>query len=399
MSSYMVNEAAHNVLTYSIFETVNDIINANMSSVQNRGGGSFINEDGDIYIPLNMPSDPNQEAIPRFLKRGDSLTGSNIEFSDFRGRFLSDNITTLKFNKSISLAVLLEQLASDKTIYGCLLKSGSFIINPLHPMLSFMIVAGLITLPEEGELHIFPYSQEGMNKVPNSDSNAMRDYKKEYEKFFALAPNIILDEQQIRHEPIIDESQLEMISARPLWSELRKVNVRVRRTITSTGDNPGGILVPLQIAADGILTPYYGVAAIDDPTSSVRGYNLSPMRTGNINRGASRMLERQSGNVCTGDENSSRKSGWLTLSRVNLNSMFYGTIVNTSETFEFVESSKQICKEIWSAVAAKERAELQEAIGETVTVEEQAELQEAIGETVPETTSETNPETGVEEVA
>lgn len=351
-----INNAAHSVLSYALFESINDIISANQTE-SSEAGASFIDAQGNIYIPFNISTDPNQTNIPFFAKNDRGTTGDRISFQSFKSEFLDDNITTLRYNQSISLRVLLKQLSADRGTYGCLLKAGNFVINPMHPMVAFLIAAKLIEIPAEGELHIFPFSESGVRRMPTSETTAMTKYKDNFKKFFALAPNIIIDEQKVRMEPSIDSMALENLSEKPLWSELSRVNVRVRRTVTSSGDKPEGLIVPLQMAVDGLLTPYYGVANVDAPTADVRGFSCSPMVTGNINASTSNQLDRSSHNVCTGDENSSRKSGWLTLSRVNLNSMYFNGIVASNDVFEFIEASKQISHDIWSTLADAEAAE------------------------------------------
>ncbi len=195
-----------------------------------------------------------------------------------------------------------------------------------------------------------------MTTLRNSYNAAtVERYKQEHEKFFALAPNIVLDEQKVTMEPILDERQLELLSERPLWSDIERVSITVRRNVQSSGDKPEGIIIPLQIAADGLLTPFYGVAYVDDPTRSVRGFNSSPMMTGNINASSSDILRRNSGNVCTGNENSSRRSGWLTLSRINLNSMFHGSIIQQKNVLNYVLASKKVAGEVWSTIAQGEQ--------------------------------------------
>lgn len=354
--TYGVDNQAHSVLAFAMFESINDILESNATRTSERET-TFVDREGNMYLPLNEKADPADGRLPVMCKHSDkTLRGRFMGFADFRSQYLGDDITSIRYNKNINVAILLQQLAADRNTYGVLLKAGEFIINPLHPMIAFMIAAKLIEIPEEGELHIFPWNTSALrDKVPAADfdNEATRFYYEEFNKVYAMAGNIIAGEQIVGHNPVIDEHYLEMLTTRPVWTETGKVNVRVNRQIIKSGDHPVGLLVPFQIAADGIFTPYYGMGAVDDPTSSVRGFNLTPMKSGNFNTNRDEALTRvHSGNVCTGSNSSSTKRGWLTLSRVNLGSMFYGDIINVDETFEYLHSAKKASADIWSAIVA-----------------------------------------------
>jgi hypothetical protein len=121
--------------------------------------------------------------------------------------------------------------------------------------------------------------------------------------------------------------------------------------------------------------PYYGIIAIDNPTgANATGFNLTPMISGNIhqkyrNSGESYARNRQNNaserNICTGSESLTSVKGWFTLSKVNINSMFFGEIIEEgARGVIYADIAKKISAEIWKAISEAKEQELTETLEE-----------------------------------
>jgi hypothetical protein len=125
--------------------------------------------------------------------------------------------------------------------------------------------------------------------------------------------------------------------------------------------------------ANTTVTPYYGVAYVTDPRDSqAKGYSVTSMLSGNFNMrfGDTAMNHRpEEGGVCTGDRMRTSLSGWLTLSRVTTNSMYYEDIISMPEAFYFTQASKEIANELWKSSMEEEDKAMEEAIDSAETEE------------------------------
>jgi hypothetical protein len=195
-------------------------------------------------------------------------------------------------------------------------------------------------------------------------------YIKDYEKFFSISPDIIRDPVTIRQRAGINEYNITSLIEDPF---VENINAAIKITKEDSGradlEKIKSIVVPHQLIVDGTLSPYYGISCIKDPTSSnVIGAGLGPMTTGNISQchdEGSRTFKRfqNSGstcNVCTGSENAAVPRGWFTLSRVNLDSMYYSDVISLDYVFPFIKASKQIAADIWKVQVEEEEKHLEE---------------------------------------
>lgn len=339
----------------------------------------FINDKGDIYLPYSRkygPLESGQDRLPMFNPNGDedARMGNLIEFQSFSDKYIDNQVTTISFNATISLATLLRQLSGDPDIYGVVLqKSGErnqFALNPLHPMVAFMIVSGLYKLPVEGKLHVFSYNALGKTSSKTDSANDKRKieaYIKDYESFFALSGDIVRNPVTVKQTAVISDTTLENISDSPLIENIMDVDIVINRTSSEHNDisTIKALIIPNQLIVDSTLSPYYGICNITKPTTGdMRGCSLSPMGTGNINRSASSgdryrsSLNSGTSNVCTGSENAGSTRGWFTLSRVNLGSMHYQRVLDEDEVFPFIQASKDISHGIWKVVEEKDAARI-----------------------------------------
>jgi len=350
------------ILAHSLIMSVQDIIDK-YTSDEVQEGNQMLNQDGDIFIPLNIVPSVPDNALPKFSRVRDD---GRVSWERLRNACKND-ITTIEYNSdAIDIGVFLQQLAQNEGVYGCLLTTeDGFNINPLHPLIAFMYNANIIELPKTGKLHIFEWrdGSNGIDYFKNSISNEVleqktEEYFNELLKFLQLTPNIIMSQTVLERSVNINESDIRSMMEQPYISNLNSVNMSLQtRELSSNGIRPESLLIPLQKISSGISTPYYGLAYIKNPTGSSSGYNISPMMSGNINTSG----ETSAGSVCTGSENGSARSGWLTLSNINLNSMFYGDIVYRKSTYPYIMASKKFSAEIWGAYSARRNSQATEA--------------------------------------
>jgi hypothetical protein len=343
----------------------------------------FVNKKGDIYIPLSkryrIGSNEGSLRFPRFIPGGysnDPLFYNPMYFQDFKSKYLSPEVTTITYNRTLSIPTMIKQLAEEEKIYGVIIQSkdGDYAINPLHPLVAFLIAADLLKYPDEGKLHIFEWKERRFDSVKEAMNNSshIESYIKDYEKIFAMAPDIIKEPVVIKQRASIDNRDITALIEEPFVENINTVIKVIKNSEGSTNlTNIKSLVIPHQLIVDGTLSPYYGLSNIFSPTdSSITGYGLGPMVTGNISQshdGGNRKYSSfqnssNSGNVCTGSENSVVPKGWFTLSRVNLNSMYYSDVIDEENVFPFIKASKDISKDIWKLMEEESKQELEEAV-------------------------------------
>jgi len=351
------------ILAHSLIMSTQDAINK-YTSDEVQEGNQMLNQEGDIFIPLNIRPSITSDTLPSFSLVDDD---SKISWDKIRST-CKDAITTIEYNSdAIDIGVFLQQLAQNEGVYGCLLTTeDGFNINPLHPLIAFMYNANIIELPKTGKLHIYEWRNgiQGVNYfkeaiAPETLQSKTDEYFNELVKFLQLTPNIIMSPSIIERSVSVDKDQMLNMIERPQISSVNDVNLKINiREISQSGIQPESLLIPLQKISDGVSTPYYGLVYIEKPTKDNQvGYNISPMMSGNINES----YLRSAGSVCTGSENKAARSGWLTLSNVNLNSMFYGNILWKKSTYPYIMACKKFSAEIWGAYSAARNPQISDA--------------------------------------
>ncbi len=368
------------VLSYSLFNSAADIIKANTHEHVTSDQVQFVSKDGDIYFPMNTKLSFNStnasKKIPNFMIDGESTPMHMRNFSSFSSEYISNDITTIAYNKSVYLPTLLKRLARDPKTYGVIIQDGSnnrHMVNPLHPLVAFSITSGLMELPEEGNLHVFEWSTSSLRITEQtSDRKKKKEakfYESEYTKVFGMFQYLIRKPVKEKRTASISDDELRRLIESPLAEDINtRIDIRID---TNSGDdiNTKTIIVPTQLAISNMATPYYGLMYLNNPKmSNIKGYNMSPMLSGNLNQNlgsvgtfSDTIGNTGSGNVCTGSENSTGHRGWSTLSKVNINSMFNEDLVSTNGVIPFVETSKKIAGTIWEGIEADGLAELDAA--------------------------------------
>ncbi len=375
----MFNESMQGIstLSYALMNSVNDIIESNTFDQVVSDRSQFVSTDGDIYFPLSehiqVPGSRGTNKIPSFMPGGDSDEMRVRDFDRFRREYIADSITTVSYNRSISLPTLLKRLAQDPKTYGVIIQKGSYMVNPLHPLVAFSITSGLMELPEEGDLHIFEWQPSVQSKINDKNYNMFDTkvdfFKKEYPEVFGLFKYLIKKPTLEKRKATVSEDNIKRLIDLPLIDDINtEINIDISSN-DSTGDsNIKSIIVPTQLAIGNIATPYYGMLLLTDPKSNITGYNLTPMFSGNLNQEIEQTMtfndlnsRTHDGNVCAGSESSTSPRGWSTLSKVNLNSMFSENIVSVRDVVTFVEASKEISAVIWEGVEKESLDALEEA--------------------------------------
>jgi len=376
-------------LSFSLFSSVKDMIQKNTFESTADSSIQFINELGDIYIPYSRkfgPKESGDNKIPRFAPEGDGgkRFESPVYYQDFKRHYIDPNVTTINYNPSICLPTLLKQLSESPDVYGVVLQKKvgrkSFDINPLHPMVSFLIMSGLMELPDEGKLHVFEYNSSGKAKTANALESTQgkrltKSYMKDYEKFFAISGDIMRDPVKISQNASMRDSEISALIEDPFIENIQDITVNIKKN--SDDQNLSSIrslLIPNQLIMDGTVGPYYGISSITDPVNSrITGYGLGPMVTGNISmshndgrRSYNSFLgSADESNVCTGSETSTVPKGWFTLSKVNLNSMYYSDVIDSENVFAFIEASKKVSNDIWTVYDQQAKDKLAAALVDT----------------------------------
>ncbi len=378
------------VLSYSLFNSITDIIKANTIDDVVSDRSQFVGLEGDIYFPLNTALNfdrSDDRKLPTFMLDGDDTNLNLMTYSNFQEEYISKNITTVAFNKTVFLPTLLKRLAEDEKTYGVIIQDGNYMINPLHPAIAFSITSGLMEFPEKGNLHIFEWSDYAMRKYHNMTNRSKRKekefFEKEYKDLFATFKFLIRKPTVEKRRATIDDADIIKLIDSPL---IEDINTRINISINSS-DNEGttgikSVLIPTQLAIGNMATPYYGFMHLMNPTSSGgMGYNMSPMLSGNVNQSMCdaelfRDLARHTsdGNICTGSQSANTTRGWFTLSKININSMFGECIVAKNGLLSYVETSKSISGAIWHGIEQDKLAEMEavetpEAEEEEATVE------------------------------
>ncbi len=379
-------------LSFALFASLEDMVRRNTFEMISDTSVQFI-KNGDIYIPYTKKYNPVSSSsekkfsnfIPGHHEGNDPVKDNMCYFQDFKREYIERNITTVSYNKSISISSMLEQIAKEQSTYGVVLQyknSGgrwqSF--NPLHPMVAFLIMAGLMELPEEGKLHLFEFKSSQMSKATEFDSDDKKiidGFKKDYERFFEIAPNIHKEPVKLKQSATISQSTVSDIIDDPFVENIR-ATVEIHKDTTSASQTEGikSIIVPNHLIMDGTASPYYGIATVTSPSSgSMRGLALGPMATGNISlyhnedgryRTYSNFYETASDcNVCTGSESSSTPKGWFTLSKVNLDSMYYSDVIDMNHVFTFIQASKEVSAEVWELYNKEKQDQMEKDLKET----------------------------------
>lgn len=218
-------------------------------------------------------------------------------------------------------------------VYGMLINLGSDKrLNPLHPLVAQAISTGAIKLPETFEVIIYPMQKEQKIAQKGLETNVTAAVH---------ILNFVNEHGQTAREVIKPKNSLYSdISNLAKTTDPLNFTVEFQSKESSTMRN---VIIPVQFASDGVVTPYYGVIQSEHRDGGYRSQQLSPMLSGNIQTG-----DTSFGSTCTGDLSSSRYSSLHVLNGFNLNSAYFKEAVSNS-SLHWIKACQLISIEILCA--------------------------------------------------
>ncbi len=353
-------------LSYGLFESIASIIKSNSFEQVSSDRVQFVSTEGDIYFPMSAKlkfRSGDSKEIPDFMLDGDSTPLETMSYSDFQESYLSHDITTIAFNKTVFLPTLLKRLAQDPKTYGVIVENGDYMVNPLHPAIAFSITSGLMALPESGNLHIFEWSDMANRKFSRLSTRKKKKemdfYEAEFGKLFGAFQYLIKKPVTEKRTASVSDDELKRLVDSPLLEDINtRIDIRVDSNSDVGSKNIKSVIIPTQLAIGNMATPYYGFLHLTKPISSeICGYNFSPMMSGNVNQStceadtfADLSQRTGSGNVCAGSATANTPRGWTTMSKININSMFNDCIISQNGLMSFVKTSKKVSGAIWESI-------------------------------------------------
>lgn len=343
-------------------EEVNDIIQSEIGQTV-LSENSYGDDNGNLYFPL--ASHELHDMAPKF-ENVDSTRREPIEF--LRG-MLDRNVKTVGFDQAqgFDLESFLATLCTLNEVYGVLLKDDNnreYMINPLHPLTALAIKLGQVKLPQKGKLIIYNWSDSTLrNHNVNHDTRYKAGMEAKWMEFIGQSKNFIGKKVSERRLTVNRDDYLEQLSGFDSLKQLSlfgDINYREMNEVVDIKM----LLVPLQMAVGSIATPFYGVSYINNPTTSPRGYNTGYMISGNLKSS----YDSNGGDVCTGSLSNTRDTGWLTLNRINLDSMWYGNIVSTSKSdlIDFSFTAKYIASQFYKITEPEAEVEAEQSVEDRI---------------------------------
>jgi hypothetical protein len=191
-----------------------------------------------------------------------------------------------------------------------------------------------------------------------------------YTDLFDSFENLIKKELVVSQRARVRSKIIEDIIAEPFVEKIADMKMEIVKDDQSESSGAGNtktVIVPAQLTAQSTLMPYYGIIALALSNGGITGLNLTPMFSGNIKqeqgtRDTFQYLldDPYRNNVCTGSFNSLAPRGWRTLSRVNIDSMFSGGIIDANEVFIFADNSKKLASLLWKGIEEESLKEMEE---------------------------------------
>ncbi len=345
---------AHSLFDLILKEEIDDIVASQLQDAA-PSKNEFGDDDGNIYFPMSRSFNELKTEFGDFSFDRDfqmNSSSTSISMETFRSDFLESEVKTIAYTKKdIDLDKFLANIYKEPSIYGVLIQSNrrsDYLINPLHPLVAMSIKMGQLSLPEKGKIIVYSYRSPRMEENDFQPSRAFSEIRTEddlhnflnnhqnYSKIFDVYQKLIqLSKYFVTHVKVETELETNMDEYYDLISEsvdfisqlylVRKIHF----TEKSTQEKIQSMIVPFQAAISNMATPYYGVGFIDNPTSSEnKGYNIGIMASGNLRH---ERADFSDVSVCTGSRPRSKPTGWLTLSRVNLSSMWYANIITNDK--------------------------------------------------------------------
>jgi len=314
---------------------------------------NYGDDNGNLYFPL--ASHELHDQAPKF----EDVTSTRRNEIGFLREMLDRNVKTIAYDQDqgFNLEAFLSQLCTLNEVYGVLLKDANnseYMINPLHPLTALAIKLGQVKLPVKGKLIVYNWKDSILRDHGVShDTRYKATMEAKWMEFIGQSKNFIGKKVSERRLTINKDDYLEQLSGFDSLKQLSLFGDINYREMNEVADIKM-LLIPLQMAVGSIATPFYGVSYINNPTNSPRGFNTGYMISGNLKSS----YDSNGGDVCTGSLSNTRDTGWLTLNRINLDSMWYGQIVSTSQSdlIDFAYTAKYIASQFYKIAEPEEEA-------------------------------------------
>jgi len=353
---------------------INDILDASIGEAE-ISKNMYGDDNGNLYFPIgaNSPLENFNKDDYSFERdwHYEDESGYTEERS-FITSALSNDIKTFDYdldNPNFDISKFLHTLALSPDFYGCLIKDNDksdFLINPLHPLTALSIKLGQIKLPKNGKVIVFEFSESYKRVIENSNlgpaysdmmnildfdntsallnsqignalpaniknnADALNNFfnlKNTWINYIKLSPYFV---GKMVTERVLNVDREDYFNQLTYIGEIKNLKEIGDVTFTEKilqSEKPKFLVIPLQAMVSSVATPYYGISIVNKPTTdNISGFNAGIMLSGNIK---SRNYG-ETGSVCTGSMPSTNATGWLTLNRVNISSMWYSEIINTN---------------------------------------------------------------------
>lgn len=313
-------------------EEIHDLREKMTSFAVNISRSSYVYEDGSVVIP-SLYDDrriiSKEYLEDSYLKSFDFLIGDNGKVDDSAILRINDA------NKKL-LSMYASMFANETgSFYGMIIVDGDKKFNPLHPIISMMIVAGEIQLSDSFTIIVYPY------KSIEEDFDTYL-----IEEFASEITELIVEVRETQRLPNIYYRTGNSLET-DIKNSIGGIE-HLRIPFIETGDRVETAIIPVQLATTSIVYPYYGlILSRGGDGEQYRSRNKFPLLSGNINTGIS-----GAGDTCVGELNSSSFTSLYVLSNMNTNSMFGDDVIGVTYK-EFIQACQNVSAEILSVFTIK----------------------------------------------
>jgi len=294
-------------------------------SYANAASGKITYEDGSVAIPTS--GENRLDAIVNPILDNGTVLSNQLNGDDF-----DDAIT--RFHTSLTSANDLVRCATQKLqrvdnasmetimtiaeslmngaqeqFYGIVISDGSKKVNILHPIMATLIATGQIEIGSNISAMIYSNACDGEINYDHVSA-----YEEQLKRSVAEVmghikiPQISLQARGNYIDDVLNFLRDQQGAA---------ISTRERSS------NTENVFIPVQLASNGLIIPYYGMIHSSWRDGTYRSENIYPMLSGNVGN----TIFTGFGSTCTGDLNSSMFTSLHVLSNMNINSMYFGSTV------------------------------------------------------------------------
>jgi len=313
-------------------EEFNDFRNGSEESTERL---EIINDKGDIVIPIKNDWNKIIEVVKNYNDVFDSY--SSIEYFT-AGTFydnVSDKVLKLKVTLEKALEIGIQILDTTNKFAGMLfiadVDGDELLINPMHPGTLLSILKSPKKeklLNTKGTVMIFEF----LNEVEKN----LEEYNKAIELNAIIAAytwNSFTETAKLSSRVVEEEKNFDDVFSLALISG--KIKIERKAVIPS-------IIVPFQIISKGMVLPYFGWGTIKTSGGGIQGISLPGNLSGNLKANH----DSRENNVCTGSHDNNTYRGWQTLSKINMNSMWFSEIIHRRYK-ELSYGAMEVTKMLW----------------------------------------------------